>query len=180
MHHYFYDFEFSENGITIEPISLGLVCCDGRELYLEFDFDEPGVRRTNPWVTQHVLPKLTWSRSERISIPNARAKIVEFIPEGRGIGAMRNARAEFWGYYASYDWVCWSQLWGRMIDLPQHFPKFTMDLQQLFVMLGSPASVKPPDPVGEHNALVDARWNRELFNAMREYQAAGRHSERCR
>lgn len=63
---------------------------------------------------------------------------------------------ELWGYYADYDHVALSQLYGKMIDLPKGFPMYTLDLKQLAVAKGNP---KLPSLVGarEHHALDDAR-----------------------
>jgi hypothetical protein len=73
---------------------------------------------------------------------------------------------EFWGYFSDYDWVVFCWLWGAMLNLPKNFPKYCLDLKQRAWELG----VKPKDLLpaceGEHNALIDARWNRELFAAL--------------
>lgn len=158
---YFKDFEFHENGTTIIPISLGMVCRRGseiHELYIEFKFDERAVRAQNPWVAENVLPKLTLSPSQRIDFETARIQIYNFMGT--------DTDPQFWGYYADYDWVAFCRLWGKMIDLPSHFPMFCMDLQQLFVHLGSPEGVKPAQDEEQHNALVDARWNLSLFDVL--------------
>src|SRR5690606_20734780 len=53
---YFYDSEFIEDGSTIDLISIGVVCEDGREYYaVSTEFD---ASRAGPWVRKHVLPKL--------------------------------------------------------------------------------------------------------------------------
>jgi hypothetical protein len=161
----FIDFEFDEDGRTIDPISLGIVDLKGRELYIEFDFDPHRVRR-NDWVWQNVVPKLGWHADDRLSIPKARKKILDFVQ------AERHA-PEFWAYYASYDWVCWCQLFGRMIDKPSGFPHLCFDLQQWYLQLGRPEGVKPPDPEGEHNALIDARWNAEFYRRLTVYVRTG-------
>lgn len=159
-----YDFEFSEDGRTIIPISLGMV--EGRrELYIEFEFDEQHVRATNPWVTANVLPMLNPDTSTRLNHHAACDKILAFVGNPR----MENAFL-FWAYYAGYDTVVLSQLFGGMTKWPQHFPMFTMDLQQYFVMLGSPAAVKPEQPVRQHNSIVDARWNQKFLFALREHE----------
>ena len=87
------------------------------------------------------------------------AAVLEFVDKhSRGI------KPELWGYYADYDWVALCQLYGTMMDLPEGWPKFCLDLKQLSVDVGSPQH--PPDPEGEHNALVDARWNRDLYGFL--------------
>ena len=77
---------------------------------------------------------------------------------------------EFYGYYADYDHIvlCW--LFGRMIDLPKGFPFYCKDLRQMFDEEGElgPDWMQEncPTPVEEHNALADAKWNLDLFNAL--------------
>jgi hypothetical protein len=39
---------------------------------------------------------------------------------------------EFYAYYADYDWVVFCWLFGKMIDLPDGFPKYCRDLKQIF------------------------------------------------
>lgn len=51
-----YDFEFHEDGVVIEPISLGMVDEGSRELYIVNTSFEPS--RANSWVKENVLPYL--------------------------------------------------------------------------------------------------------------------------
>ena len=86
--------------------------------------------------------------------------------------AWRSSQAgkpEFWAYYADYDWVALCQLYGTMVDLPEGWPKFCRDLKQLSVDVGSPQH--PPDSTDEHNALADARWNRDLYGFLTSYRS---------
>ena len=71
-----------------------------------------------------------------------------------------------WGYFADYDWVLFSQLFGRMIDLPKGYPLFCMDLKQLAVHLGVPRTVFPKQTTSEHHALNDAMWNKHLYDFL--------------
>jgi hypothetical protein len=150
---YFIDTEFYEDGRTIDLISIGIVAEDGREFYA--CSTEAQLHRVSPWVREHVLPSLppygdlAWTSRAGIVL-----QILNFV----------DSAPEFWAYYADYDWVVFCQLFGTMMDLPSHFPKFCRDLKQLSVDVGSPKH--PPDPVGEHNALVDARWNVELYKFL--------------
>jgi hypothetical protein len=78
---------------------------------------------------------------------------------------------EFYGYFADYDWVVFCWLFGRMIDLPKGFPYFCMDLKQMMVERGLGAEWKYnncPDPEGEHDALIDAKWNMKLYNLIKD------------
>lgn len=142
---FFLDQEFIEDGRTIDLVSIGLVCEDGRELYAvssEFDASKAG-----DWVKEHVLPKL--DRGPRIPVARIRDEVLRFV------GATRPA---FWGYYADYDWVVFCRLFGRMIDLPEGWPKYCRDVKQWCDLLGNP---RLPSPEHEHHALFDARWVRQ-------------------
>ena len=65
----FYDFEFIEDGRTIDPISVGMVREDDAELYLvneEIVRPEINVKiRANEWVMKHVIPQLPLVPPER-------------------------------------------------------------------------------------------------------------------
>jgi hypothetical protein len=155
---YFLDTEFEEDGHTIMPISIGIVSQRGTELYIEIAFDEERAEK-NAFVRRFVLPRLTWRREDRLSRVDARLKIQSFI--GR-------TRPKFWAYYASYDWVLFSQLFGTMLRLPTGWPCMCMDLQQWWLQLGKP-SCKPPPSTDEHSAIADARWNWDLWKNLRKY-----------
>ena len=160
---YFLDFEFDARGPIIEPISLGIVReplsdTQDTELYIEFDFDPVEVRK-NTWVWQHVVPLLTTAPERRLSPDEASEQMVRFIGD--------DPEPEMWGYYAAYDYVIWChRIFGGMAKLPSRYPQLWLDLQQMFMQMGSPRHLKPPQPKQQHNALADARWNREFHRGM--------------
>ena len=162
---YFLDTEFYADGKTIDLISIGIVCEDGREFYAVSQ--DAQLHRVSPWVREHVLPSLprygdpAWMSREHIV--NA---MHDFV---RGYEGSPDPVA-FWAYYADYDWVALCQLYGTMMNLPGKFPKFCRDLKQLSVDVGSPKH--PADPDGKHNALADARWNRDLYAFLMAKKAA--------
>jgi hypothetical protein len=148
---YFVDTEFVEDGKTIDLISIGIAADDGRTYYAESA--ECDLSRASDWVKENVIPHLTGETKPRSVIA---AEIREFVGEN----------PEFWGYFADYDWVALCQLYGTMMDLPAGWPMFAMDLKQWAVMLGNP---KLPDQTSaEHNALADARWNKEAWEFLQE------------
>jgi len=152
---YFFDWEFHDDGKTIEPISIGIVAEDGSALYLELPYNIPRIE-ADPWIMENVVPHL-----EGVTVPREQA--CESINKWVGDDP------EFWAYYADYDWVVLCQLFGGMLKLPKRFPKLCLDLQQWWIQLGRPEGVKPPAHFGEHHALADARWNRDLHAALAEY-----------
>lgn len=151
---YLFDTEFIEDGRTIELISIGVVCEDGRELYAENA--DARLWRANDWVRENVLPHLVGEPARRLPMQIA-DDLVAFVRAGEG-------SPEFWAYYADYDWVALCQLFGRMVDLPKGFPMYCLDLRQEWRRL--PEVQRPPFEGAEHHALADARWNRLLWEAL--------------
>lgn len=83
-------------------------------------------------------------------------------------------KPNFYGYYCDYDWVVFCQLFGRMIELPKGFPMYCIDLKQDIDRLGISSEQKQllcPDPVNEHNALADAKWNQQLHTVLQGQEA---------
>jgi len=64
----------------------------------------------------------------------------------------------FYDFYADYDWVCFCQLFGRMVDLPKNFPMYARDIKQIADELGKPKL--PEQKSTDHNALANAKWNK--------------------
>ncbi len=163
---YFLDTEFYEDGVTIDLISIGVVCDDGREFYAVNQ--DAKLHLVSPWVRNNVLPQLPPYAAAAVGPRAAPSpwRPRSAIAEGLRSFVLENGTPiEFWGYYADYDWVVLAQLFGTMMGLPNHFPKYCLDLKQLSHMLGGPRH--PKQETGEHNALADARWNKELYEFLR-------------
>jgi len=101
-------------------------------------------------------------------------------------------KPEFYAYYADYDWVVFCWLFGKMIDLPDGFPTYCKDLKQMLddkVNFYMPLPMKffgrkptsfndalkrfknhpdypKQDPSKSHNAIEDARWNKQLYEFL--------------
>jgi hypothetical protein len=151
---YFIDTEFNESRDKLDLISIGIVAEDGREFYAvnrDCDFD-----KSSDWVHEQVLPKLP-PKSTWISRKEIAQKIVEFVGD----------KPEFWAYYAAYDWVIFCWIFGSMMDLPEHFPKYCLDLKQVMHERGIDRESLPSlrnDLL--HNALEDARWVRDVWELI--------------
>lgn len=164
---YFLDTEFIEDGRTIDLISIGVVCEDGREFYAEAN--DVDLTRANEWVKENVLPHL-WHRQgdkrdanlwwKRDGNNGGFMPRLQIALELRRWVALGGRKPEFWTYYGDYDWVATCQLFGRMIDLPNGWPMLGMDLKQEALRLGDPQL--PEQSSTEHHALADARWNAEV------------------
>lgn len=156
------DFEFYENGLTIAPISLGMVREDGTEYYA-VNADMPfGPISESPWLMTNVMPSLPvrtghfdpWDRDHPDFVhvkskEQIRTEVLRFL--------MDTPNVSLWAWYAAYDHVALAQLFGRMIDLPIGIPQRTNDIAQEWERLGYP--MMPEQPSGNHNALADARFN---------------------
>lgn len=95
----------------------------------------------------------------------------------------------FYGYYSSYDWVNFCWLFGKMIDLPKGFPMHCNDLKQIIDINANKISkqskpeagiqkgletikahVKYPQKECEFNSIVNANWNKKLYEFIKQYQ----------
>lgn len=168
----FYDTEFLEDGKTIDLISVGMVNDEGREYYAqstEFDLLRA---KAHPFVGPHVLPLLNhdagphWKTRQEI----ARDVYQFLVPPS----SLREDQIELWAYFGAYDHVALAQLWGPMVMLPQGIPMFTHDLVQLSSHLIG--FTFPEKRKGEHNALEDARWNRQVYHAIMAHTLNQRHN----
>lgn len=187
---YFLDTEFIEDGKTIDLISIGIACEDGRTMYLqnvECDFS-----KASDWVWRNVFPHLIHfdmrgkrsccSQSHSYDSGLSRREITRCRvgPENPCFWATRReikdavlelcdvekfGKPEFWGYFADYDWVVFCQLFGTMIQLPKGFPMYCRDIKQWADQLGNPKIPKPEVEV--HHALADAEWTKEAYDYLK-------------
>lgn len=176
-----YDWEFLEDGQTIEPISIGMKADDGREYYavnrLLAERSWCGWRfrrriRKNKWLMDNVVPNLPQPHGDWIlNMPGSwlfnyhdpavkpvrriADEVTDFIrAAGPGV--------ELWADYGAYDHVCLAHMWGRMADLPEGVPMFTHDVQQEAARQGFTWDDLPKQEGRAHNALDDARHTQTI------------------
>lgn len=159
----FYDWEFEENGVTIQPITLGMVAENGQYIYLYnqdyvmsdvYDFQ-------TEWLKEHVINNLLATLPDGLQLmPNPTrgdslaGSILEFVE------SLGDEKIELIADYADYDHVCLAQRFGRMINMPEVLPWVTYDLKQWCDDLG----VEPPKQTSKpHNALHDAFYVKESY-----------------
>jgi len=153
---YFIDTEFVLDaglGVTfVHPISIALVCEDGRELYLH---ERPNLQESylyhgsGDFVREQVLPVLDALPGEYLYDHEWMERILIF---------MNGTTPEFWGDYAAFDYAILAHANGGFDNWPEDWPMHINDLQQLGVAVG--ASDVP------HNALSDARAVRDAYMAF--------------
>lgn len=100
---------------------------------------------------------------------------------------------KFYGYYSAYDHVALCWMFGKMINLPSGFPMYTIDLKQEMDNIVNNLLEREnkrqdflnqkhytfeeglslfktrknyPKQSNEHNALADAKWNKELYEFL--------------
>ena len=108
------------------------------------------------------------------------------------VGYLTENPPEFYGYYSDYDWVVFCSIYGSMVNLPKPFPKYCRDLKQMIddaaelirqIGIGTHSEGNksyPKNPLQflksmntypkesyKHNALLDARWNKELYKFIK-------------
>lgn len=165
---FWYDTEFIDDGHTIDLISIGIVAEDGREYYAQGSDMNPA--KANLWVKEHVFPHLVvcnscdsltlhsfsgtcpWRTREQI-----KHEIVAFMD------IEKFGKPELHGWCSAYDHVAFCQLFGAMIDLPQGYPYYTRDLQQVLDERGITDDMLPAQEEGLHNALSDAQHLKKLW-----------------
>lgn len=177
---FFYDTEFLEDGKHIHLISFAMVTEDLEHEFYAVNADAPwDAILHNDWLRANVMDSIEHgvnlnpfqvNVTDKAAMPYQMIGLELFnfveklVPEGD--------RAEFWAYYSDYDHVALAQLYGTMLQMPQKFPIFTMDIKQLAVMKGDPVLPKMARngwfKSDEHNALADARHNVTMYKFLTE------------
>lgn len=156
---YWFDTEYLPQPFSMDLVSIGVVAEDGREFYAESA--EVDWSKANKWALTHIRPQL-----------DGPTKSIEEI--GYGLRAFVGADPDpvFWAFYAAFDWVAFCGIFGSLTEMPFGFPQHCMDLKQWAVELGNPRL--PPPPAGRHHALHDARWTREIWLHLADFEKRNR------
>ena len=142
---------------TIDLISIGLVREDGEEYYaISSDFDE---ENASEWVIDNVINKLE-PDIERKSNKVIQREVYAFVHWNK---VHESENPSFYAYFCNYDWVVFCWLFGTMMELPAGFPMYCHDIKQIMHMLSIKKEDLPVQEDGHHNALADAKWNKEAF-----------------
>lgn len=181
---YFIDteFEFDARKQTVLPISIGMVCENGREFYAQdLEYDN---KWTPDWIRANVLSRLdyfsyyrdSWDRNPfpgQITTPDKDIRAADAIWKPlHGIkdgifNFIGDDTPEFWGDYAAFDYVVLSIIMGGFDRWPEGWPMFVHDLQQ--TPEGRAASDATQSEI-LHNALCDARAVKQAFEASRMWE----------
>lgn len=157
MRKYWFDTEFNQVGTFVELISIGIVSDDGREYYAQNQ--DRRIDMDQEYVVKHVLPLFDQRSYKPVKL--IAEEVTNFVlPNG-----VEKESPQMWAWYGNYDWVAMcGTLYGNMVNVPKGFPWNVSDLKQYADYLGHTA--RPASPEGEHNALVDARWNKDFYEML--------------
>ena len=157
---YFYDTEFHDDGKTIDLISIGIVAADGREYYAVNAEAEWDRIRKHEWLAANVVNHLPhpgeWKPKAQI-----KREVADFLLDGAP-----EDLPELWAWFAAYDHVVLSQLFGRMLDMPDGIPMYTHDLRAFIDYVK--VYRLPVQEFGQHDALEDARHLKVVHDHVME------------
>lgn len=175
MTRFYYDTEFHERGpeFPIDLISIGAISEYGQSYYAvnaEFDFE---AAQENSWLDENVLRFIPTDMG-RLDLSHPKVKPRSEIKadlERLFEPKIVLDKTELWAYYADYDHVLLSQIFGRMIDLPDYIPMYTRDIKQEVDRLGiDPKSLPVISPHLEHHALNDAIHDMTTHYFVKAYE----------
>lgn len=188
---YFLDCEFIEDGKTIDLISIGIVSSDGREFYaVNRDCD---YSKASDWVEENVLTPIGLTKRGFLHYDESRTAIItrDTYQRSKTKEQIKNAileylsfediskpaeeifkQCKFWGEWCAYDWICFCQIFGTMMDLPQGLPMYCNDVIQYAAMFGLTPDDLPPslETDGNHNALLGAKTVKMRYEFIRNLQ----------
>ena len=173
----FLDTEFTGLHQRTTLISLALVAESGEEFYAEFTDYDPA--QLNDWLKENVITKL-WITNEKpfeknaggVYLKGGRLEIKEALANWF---TQFNNGVEIWADVLAYDWVLFCELFGGALNIPENIFYAPFDLATLFRMKGliepeskyekdlSRFDYTGADRSMQHNALADARVERECF-----------------
>lgn len=175
------DFEFLElPNKPLRMISGAFVREDGEELYfinedILYNIDFHDDLLEHEWLKANVLPLLPieWNKDKTdfgmmiydnvISPYKIRQRLIKFLNDA--MIADPHGEIDLWGWYSAYDFVCYAQIFDRMIDIPYNFPWHINDMRQEWQRLGKPLGF-PDQDKGLHNALADARHMKKMHDYL--------------
>lgn len=145
-----YDFEFYEDGQTIQKISLGIATehydfnkTPGENvklknaLYIVFPRTEEYMTKSHKylWLQQNVMPHLYVPSDMKFSsVVNSEAEAMVLVDE---FFKNQGEQVELIADYGAYDHVALCQLFGTMMDIPKYLPYYSNDLQYKVASLKS-------------------------------------------
>ena len=159
----YYDLEFLDTGRALDVISIGMIDDQGTTFYgVNSEMPDWQIRR-HPWLMANVVPHLPqrgnqpkhWLYDHLGPNVMTRTMLARSVHKYL-VGGLGGRELQLWAWYAAFDHVGLSWLFGSMGEHPDGIPMWTNDLRQEVERVGNPTL---PDVPGltAHNALDDAR-----------------------
>lgn len=173
----YYDTEFIDAPPVVKFLSIGMVREDGKEYYaVNSSLYIIGEAARIPWLLTNVLSYLPLANPIDSYAPQwdeSHSDYVHVKPVHQIAKEVRNFILEvpnpsLWAWFAAYDHLMLSQLYGKMLDIPSGIPQRTNDVVQEAERLGSPYVPHMPGH-DSHHPLSDARevkYRREWLQAL--------------
>lgn len=169
----FLDTEFTGLHQNTTLISLALVAETGEEFYAELsDYDQSQV---SPWIQEHVIAQL-FLDSDSTSIGTLVLKgNTDDVAYALREWLQRFDQVELWSDTYAYDIVLFNQLFGGAFNVPKNIFYIPFDLSTVFLVCGIDPDVNRElfsavagwnDSLSKHNALHDARVQRECYRIL--------------
>ena len=172
----FFDTEFLEHSLrgvrTIELISIGMVDEKGNTLHLiskEFNIKKAW---DNSWLRDNVCKNLgkevnnlkqfkTFINQVGLTKKELANKILEFC----------GPNPKFWAYFSAYDWVLFCFIFDGLMNLPDHFPQYCLDIMNVLHIFNINWNEMKKQVVNDnvHNALSDAIWVKNVWEWINNY-----------
>ncbi|MEW2393132.1 hypothetical protein AB0933_32705 [Streptomyces venezuelae] len=158
---------------TAGLVSIGLTDDRGVDYYaVNADMDLKALQAV-PWMVNNVwpyLPRIVLGGDDDRGILNTDDPAVQHLDAIRaGITAYFNnthaSETRLYAYYGGQDIGRLHSLWDNdWAAMPEQIPRWFTELESLIVDAGRPPL--PTQEDGEHHALADARYNRQLHEAV--------------
>lgn len=157
----FHDWEFLENGESIQPISVGFVTERGdNEYFANADFNWDGA---TSWLKENVKPYMDKPFApEYLPLHEFNNKIVGYFKTLNNL--YPDSKIELVGYMCDYDHVALAQRYGVMAWFPSYMPYYTSNVRQWADDLGLGDIPIPSD--NHHNAVADAIWTKRAYDYL--------------
>lgn len=164
---FYIDSEFVEENGEVDLLSFAIVTDEELDSLgsLYFALDDWEEKDLPQWHVDNVLPHL--KGVERISRENARSRLHNFF-RYHTQDFLKKPRVL--GYYSAFDFVAFSSLWGRMIDLPKGVPNYFYDLRTFNALDGHRIHLKSflDKDAKLHDALADAMGVRAMHRGWKK------------
>lgn len=177
---YFYEVKYFEDHLSLDLISVGIVCSDNRTYYAVNRTADWNLIFRHSWLMENVVPQLPLLTERHlidevlgscpIDVSSSEVKWKSVIArEVFNFLLDDGSGRELWSWDSSYVHVALSQLLQMIPSSSLVLPSTTYSIKQEAVRLGSP--ILPIQTSAQHHALADARHNKVMLEYLEGIEA---------